>query len=104
MECSRKYEKEGMEEQPSRIGVRYFLWKLLTGARARGNGLIFYNLAFFFIFLHLAPSFFYFFTFGPLKNIYSSLDLEGRRQNLWLRDNTFRRHRSWFRGVYPPTA
>jgi len=65
MECSRKYEKEGMEEQPSRIGVRYFLWKLLTGARARGNGLIFYNLAFFyfftfgpqlfFIFLHLAP-------------------------------------------------
>jgi hypothetical protein len=27
-----------MEEQPSRIGVRYFLWKLLTGARARGNG------------------------------------------------------------------
>jgi hypothetical protein len=35
MECSRKYEKEGMKEQPSRIGFRYSLWKLLTSGAAR---------------------------------------------------------------------
>jgi hypothetical protein len=53
--------------------------------RGSGRGpcaLTFYNLAFKKI------------TFSPLRDVNSSLDPRGRRQDSWLRDNTSRHHRS----------